>query len=180
MEKRMSLTVSDKNRMDDLILIQFQQLQLPVLNLLHSYLSIDEKHEVPTDAILSFLEFRNPGMHITIPRINKETRSIESVLYDEQVLLQKHSWGIPEPVGGTVVDPKQIDMVLVPLLAFDNNGYRVGYGKGFYDEYLSRCREDVLKIGLSYFEAVDSITDTEQFDIPLNYTVTPHRIYEFG
>jgi 5-formyltetrahydrofolate cyclo-ligase len=70
--------------------------------------------------------------------------------------------------------------VFVPLLAFDNDGYRVGYGKGFYDKFLAKCRPDVLKVGLSYFDAIDTISDRAQFDIPLNYCITPQRIYEFG
>jgi 5-formyltetrahydrofolate cyclo-ligase len=69
--------------------------------------------------------------------------------------------------------------VLVPLLAFDESGYRVGYGKGFYDRFLQQCRKDVLTVGFSYFDAIDKIEDTHQFDVPLNYCITPHRIYEF-
>jgi 5-formyltetrahydrofolate cyclo-ligase len=69
---------------------------------------------------------------------------------------------------------------LVPLLAYDLKGNRVGYGKGYYDRFLAECRPDALKIGFSYFEPEEQINDTEDFDIPLNYCVTPHRCYEFG
>jgi len=70
-------------------------------------------------------------------------------------------------------------LALIPLLAFDQHGYRVGYGKGYYDKFLSQCREDVVKIGLSFFEPVDNIDDINQFDISLNYCVTPQQVYEF-
>ncbi len=73
----------------------------------------------------------------------------------------------------------EIDLVLVPLLAFDKNGSRVGYGKGHYDKFLSQCRDDVIKIGLSFFDPADQIDDINQFDISLNYCVTPHQVFEF-
>ena len=73
----------------------------------------------------------------------------------------------------------EIDLVLVPLLAFDKNGYRVGYGKGYYDKFLSNCRPDVIKIGLSFFDAVDEIEDIDDYDLPLNFCVTPQRLYDF-
>jgi len=78
------------------------------------------------------------------------------------------------------VSESEIDLIFVPLLAFDETGNRVGYGKGFYDKFLTKCRPDAIKVGLSYFEAIDRISDSEQFDIPLNYCITPQRIYEFG
>ena len=70
-------------------------------------------------------------------------------------------------------------MVFVPMVAFDMKGYRVGYGKGFYDRYLPRCRPDVIKIGFSFFDPVDNIKDIADFDVPLNFCITPSRIYEF-
>jgi 5-formyltetrahydrofolate cyclo-ligase len=55
----------------------------------------------------------------------------------------------------------------------------VGYGKGYYDRYLKRCAQDVVKIGFSYFDAIDAIEDINEFDVPLNYCITPMRVYEF-
>ena len=70
-------------------------------------------------------------------------------------------------------------MVLVPLLAFDSKGYRVGYGKGFYDRFLKQCRNDCVKIGLSYFEPIDAINDAGEFDVPLDFCITPQKAYVF-
>ena len=88
-------------------------------------------------------------------------------------------WGITEPVGGTVVKPTDFDIVLIPLLAFDKNGHRVGYGRGFYDRYLVKCRPDCLKIGISLFDPVDLIEEVESFDIPLDIAICPAKLYDF-
>ncbi len=70
-------------------------------------------------------------------------------------------------------------MVFVPLLAFDEKGHRVGYGKGFYDKFLSECKPEVLKIGLSFFESETLISDVLTTDIQLDLCVTPSKIYNF-
>ncbi|WP_407521669.1 5-formyltetrahydrofolate cyclo-ligase [Lacibacter sp. MH-610] len=179
-EKRMQLPVADRNRFDDLLLIQFQKLVLPEILLVHTYLAMEAKKEFATDAILHYMEFQHPGVQFVIPRVNAETNELDNILHTEDLLFTTNSWGIAEPVDGTVVDAKEIDLVLVPLLAFDTAGNRVGYGKGYYDKLLAQCRRDVLKVGFSYFEPLDKIADSASFDIPLSYCVTPHRIYEFG
>lgn len=89
------------------------------------------------------------------------------------------AWGITEPVGGAVVKPTDFDIVLIPLLAFDKNGHRVGYGKGFYDRYLVNCRPDCLKIGISLFDPVDLIAEVESHDIPLDIAICPAKLYDF-
>jgi 5-formyltetrahydrofolate cyclo-ligase len=70
-------------------------------------------------------------------------------------------------------------VVFVPLLGYDVQGNRVGYGKGFYDAFLSQCKKDVVKIGLSFFEPEQEITDVLNTDIRLDYCVTPTTVYSF-
>nr|MCU0396414.1 5-formyltetrahydrofolate cyclo-ligase [Chitinophagaceae bacterium] len=89
------------------------------------------------------------------------------------------SFGVEEPLTGKPVDPGMIDLVFVPLLAFDKKGYRVGYGKGYYDRFLKRCRPDVMTLGLSLFPPVEAIGDLHTNDVPLKYCITPHKIYAF-
>ncbi len=91
--------------------------------------------------------------------------------------LMHNDYGIEEPSGGNKVMENEIDLILVPLLAFDKYGFRVGYGKGYYDKFLFQCRKDSIKIGLSYFDPVDEIEDINSFDIPLNYCVTPRKLF---
>ena len=70
-------------------------------------------------------------------------------------------------------------MVFVPLLAYDKQGNRVGYGKGFYDNFLSKCKPETIKIGLSFFPPEDKIDDVFESDVKLNFCVTDSQIFEF-
>lgn len=178
-QKRAELKDSEIEKLQDLVLIRFQQLSLPYIEYLHTYLPVHSNKEVDTFPFIDFLEFINPGLQVVVPKTDVQTNTMTGYLYNDNTVLDKNKYGIMEPEGGEVIDPAMIDLILVPLLAFDTRGNRVGYGKGYYDRFLPECREDVIKIGLSFFEAVDNIDDTDEFDIPLTYCVTPSRIYEF-
>ncbi len=142
----------------------------------HIFLQSPEKKEIDTSLILTVLQGKDKN--IVVPKAGGNTILTNYLLTDNTVLV-KNRWDIPEPAEGLIVPEEKIDVVFVPLLAFDLKGNRVGYGKGFYDNFLNRCRPEVIKIGLSSFEAVREITDVHEGDIPLNYTVTPNKIYEF-
>ena len=86
---------------------------------------------------------------------------------------------IPEPRTGVPTPDEKIDMVIVPLLAFDEQGFRVGYGKGFYDRFLKRTRPECKKVGLSYFVAEKRIDDVDAHDVPLDQCVTPEGVMQF-
>jgi 5-formyltetrahydrofolate cyclo-ligase len=176
---RLHLTATERTKFDDLLLIQFQQLTLPPLHNIMSFVPIEEKREVNTFIITDFLRFRNPGMQVCYPQTNIFQNTMQAIITDEDTEFDANEYGVPEPVQGTVLDPNALDAVLVPLLTFDKRGYRVGYGKGFYDRFLKDCRKDCIKIGLSYFEPVDLITDASGFDVPLNYCITPQTHYVF-
>ena len=105
---------------------------------------------------------------------------MQHILLTDNTKLKANSWGVPEPLDGIEVPTQKIDLVFLPLLAFDENGNRVGYGKGFYDNFLRECKEDVVKVGLSLFTAEKEITDVNGNDIPLDYCVTPEKIYSFS
>lgn len=178
-EKRRSLTSSDFETLNDLLFIRFQQARLPFIEVLHRYLPIAGRNEPETGAIAAWLGCRNPGMIELIPKADASGNELSSFPYDKNTILETNIWGIPEPTGGVPFDASRIDLVLVPLLAFDDRGYRVGYGKGFYDRFLATCRKDCIKLGLSFFGPAENIDDINDFDIPLNLCITPERIHEF-
>jgi 5-formyltetrahydrofolate cyclo-ligase len=178
-EKRLALSPAECEKMDDLLLIQFQSVNLPFLDTLLSYWPIEENNEPNTHFITEFLRFRNPEIAIAYPVADFATMTMSALAVDIDTAFTKQELNIYEPQEGRMIPPQEIDMVIVPLLAADQKGYRVGYGKGFYDKYLAACREDCIRVGLSYFEPVDSLDDCNEFDVPLSLCITPHNVYGF-
>ena len=152
---------------------------LPIWNntYFHIFLPITQHHEVNTEFILHLLSGKDK--EIIISRSDFETRSMTHYLLTDATKIKKNEYNIPEPVNGLKVPVHEIEVVFVPLLAFDKKGDRVGYGKGFYDKFLSECKPEAIKIGLSFFEAEELIDDVHEGDMQLNYCVTPNTIYEF-
>lgn len=166
--------------MDDLLLIQLQRLSFDDrVKTLLSYWPMENHAEPNTHLYTYYLENHLPEVRIAYPVINPDTAEMKAVLVHEESDFVENTYGIAEPEDGEEIPPLELDLILVPLLAFDKEGYRVGYGKGYYDRFLQNCRADVITVGFSYFEPVDKIDDTDQFDIPLNYCITPHQLYEF-
>jgi 5-formyltetrahydrofolate cyclo-ligase len=178
-EKRNGLSELTVRKMQDLLLIQFQKLDLPFITTMHSYLPVMNSREPDPQNIIRWLSFRNPGMICAVPVADFLSKEMKHIVYNENTELQLNHFDIPEPVSGEELDAETFDLVLTPLLAFDKAGYRVGYGKGFYDRFLAKCREDVISVGLSFFDAEHLIEDTNTFDKRLDFCITPERIYEF-
>nr|WP_299072142.1 5-formyltetrahydrofolate cyclo-ligase [uncultured Allomuricauda sp.] len=163
---------------DNSILLANHVLQIPIWDFFyfHIFLSIEENKEVDTLPIMTLLQGKDKN--VVIPKVSGED-SMENYLLTDNTAFKKNKWHIPEPVDGIKIPENQIDVVFVPLLAFDVKGNRVGYGKGYYDTFLLKCRPETIKIGLSLFEAEESISDIHENDVKLNYCITPKRVYKF-
>lgn len=143
----------------------------------HVFLSIQEFKEVNTETILNILSGKDKN--IVISKSNFKTLEMTHYLLTDSTVIKIGHFNIPEPVDGIEISNEKIEVVFVPLLAFDKSGYRVGYGKGFYDIFLKKCHPKTLKIGLSFFEVEDVIEDTNENDIKLDFCVTPNQVYKF-
>lgn len=143
----------------------------------HLFLSIEEQKEIHTEFILQILAGKDK--EIVVSKSNFATLGMTHFLLTDNTKFKKNEYNIPEPVDGLEVPLTKIDVVFVPLLAFDLKGNRVGYGKGFYDKFLSNCKPETIKIGLSFFEAEDKIEDISDNDIQLDFCVTPNKINFF-
>lgn len=152
----------------------------PVENLkaIHTYLPIRRQNEVDTFPIIYTLQEKFLKTHVVISRSLADTFEMEHYQWIPDMTLAINSWGILEPNPSSAIHYplSEIDLVIVPLLAFDKHGNRVGYGKGFYDRFLVKCRSNVIKVGVSFFEPIDRITDINPFDIRLDYCITPTRV----
>lgn len=134
--------------------------------------------EPDTWLIIERLRREFPHIRLSIPRINPKNDVLENFYFEGLHQLEENNWGIKQPKQGTPTEGAKIDMVLVPLLAFDKRGHRVGYGKGYYDRFLTTCRPECLKIGLSLFPPLEKIPDEAQ-DIALDGCVTPEGVLQF-
>lgn len=139
------------------------------------YMANEQLHELPLTMWFSSLEC----FQICVPKVLYAEGHMEAVLWKTDAATRKNKWGILEPLETEVVHPLSITTVVVPMLCFDKAGHRVGYGKGFYDRFLKRCTTTVRTIGVSYFDAIDRIDDVHSGDFPLDYVVTPNRVYAF-
>lgn len=171
----LSLEVVDGLSMD----IANNLLKIPIwdASFYHIFLTIEEQKEVNTDYILNILSGKDK--HIVLSKSDFETNIMTLYLLTDNTIIKKNKYNIPEPVDGIEISNNKIEVVFVPLLAFDKKGHRVGYGKGFYDTFLNACKPETIKIGLSFFEAEDAIEDVFKSDVELNYCVTPKKIYRF-
>jgi 5-formyltetrahydrofolate cyclo-ligase len=143
----------------------------------HIFLTIEEQREINTDYILNILAGKDKN--IVISKSNLEDYSMTHYLLTDSTKIKKNHYNIPEPDGGIAIASSTIDVVFIPLLAFDKTGNRIGYGKGFYDRFLANCKPETLKIGLSVFEAHPDEFEVFTSDIKLDYCVTPEKIYTF-
>jgi len=166
LEKRAQLSEADLLIRQNAVLPLLQPL-LPANRTIASFKAIPHRNELSLDSLIGDFAF---------PRVLSEDVSME--MAKSPNFVNSH-WGILEPVGGVVLNPSDFDIVLIPLLAFDLAGNRVGYGKGFYDRYLVNCRPNCLKIGISLFDPVTLIEDVEGHDIRLDIAICPAQLYDF-
>lgn len=178
-KKRLEISDKEKAKLDDLLLIQFQKIPFYNAEVLLSYFPMPHTAEPDTHLFTRFLQHMIPGLQTAYPVTDFSTATMDAFLVDDDTEFAENAFHITEPKSDEMAQANSIDIVFVPMLICDINGNRVGYGKGFYDRYLAQCREDVVKIGFSYFEPVDAINDTHEFDIPLDYCITPQNFYEF-
>ena len=154
-------------------------LKLPIWDFsnYHMFLTIDELKEVNTDFIINVLAGKDK--HIVISKTILKTLKMINYLLTDSTVIKKSNFNIPEPIDGIEVPHNKIEVAFIPLLAYDRQGNRVGYGKGFYDVFLSQCKHEIVKVGLSFFEPEKAIDDILESDIPLDYCVTPKEIFKF-
>lgn len=173
--KRKELTSAEINSLSLKIFENLKSMSIWNFHVFHLFLSIRQLNEVNTDPILQYLY--SLQKRVVVPKvINNEMIGVE---IGKDVEIEIGKFNVPEPKSSEEFNPKEIEVMFVPLLVCDQNGNRVGYGAGYYDEFLKECRSDLLKIGISFFEPISSIEDINSMDVPLDYCVTPVGIVSF-
>lgn len=176
LKERLSLSEQEYKQLSELLLNQFKTLDFSYVQTIHIFLPITEKKEPNTFLLIEWLAEKHPSIKIIVPKANFETALMTNHEYLGVNDLQKNFYNILEPQMGNIHNG-EIEMVLIPFLAFDRQGYRVGYGKGFYDRFLENI--NAQKIGLSLSSAIEKIDDVNEHDIRLDLCITPTEIIKF-
>ena len=173
--KRSSLTNTEILSLE----IANKTLEIDIWNLqnYHVFFPIEKHKEVDSKLIIQIAQGKDKN--VILPKLNLESKTIDSFLLTDSTPMKTNHLGISEPLNGIQINNNQIDLVFVPLLAFDNIGHRVGYGRGYYDKFLSKCPR-AIKVGLSYFDPINKIEDINSKDIKLDYCITPNKVYKFS
>lgn len=167
------LAEASKNICDRLIsAMQWENL------LVHVFIPIQRFDEPNTWPLIRSL-WERPDVAVCTSVSDLTNHSLSHFELTPSTPLKQNKWGIEEPQNGKEVSSSDIDRVIIPLLAYDKSGHRVGYGRGFYDRFLAECRTDVEKIGVSFFAPEEEIRDTSSLDIRLSACVTPKEVYHF-
>lgn len=177
-QKRNELSPAVKDRLEDLMLIQFQSLHLDIPDMVMTYAPIEAQNEYNPVLIEEHCFFKNPAATLVFPVVDHAANDLKAFAVKEDTFFDLNEYDIAEPMNGKATLPEAIGLIIVPLLAFDEKGYRVGYGKGYYDKFIKLCRPGTLKIGFSFF-GPEAIDDANDLDEKLDLCITPECIYTF-
>jgi 5-formyltetrahydrofolate cyclo-ligase len=176
-QKRSAISLQEKEKLEDLMLIQFQELNLPCAYLL-SYAPIEKNNEYNPFLAEEFMAFKNHNVQLLYPVIERQTQTMQAAKINSSTSFKLNSLQIAEPINPVFVAANKIDVLFVPLLAFSELGYRVGYGKGYYDKFITLCKPDIICVGFSFFEPIE-ISDVNEHDKKLDFCITPNKVYSF-
>jgi len=142
---------------------------------IHCYVSMNDRKEVDTHLLLRHM--LSSGKNVIVPVMHMDDVSLTHIQISRMNDLSPNDWGVPEPTIGRRVRVSEIDLVIVPMLGGDLQKNRIGYGKGFYDRFLSRV--DCPKIGLTFdLGIVENGIPVEEYDVSLDKIITEKRVVE--
>ena len=175
-KKRLSLTKQEVDHLSQRVCEQLDKLSIWRLKHYHIFISISKYNELDTSSIINKL--KSEKKIIIVPKISNN--ELVHVAIDDETEFSLNEYGIKEPNDGNHFIIENLDIIFIPLLAFDIEGHRVGYGKGYYDRFLKLTNNSTLKIGLSFFDPINKILDIDDNDVKLDYCVTPKQVHKFN
>lgn len=178
LDKRKSFSKQEIEEFSQSISDSFFDVFEPKNEKIHCFLPILSKNEINTNIIIQRL-FSETDCSVITSKSDFSTLEMKHFVINEQTQFEEDHYGIPSPVNAQEIGSFEIDWVVVPLICFDSRGFRVGYGKGFYDRFIVRCRSDIKIIGLSIFNPIERVSDINEFDKPLDFCITPNTVHHF-
>lgn len=177
LEKRNNLSKDEISLFSKRIFQNFINYFKPVSDRkIHIFIPIEKFKEINTQIFIDFFLSRN--IKVFVPKI-VDTKLISVEIFSD-TQFETNNWGISEPVSNEDSEVLDFNFVITPLLYCDFKGNRVGYGKGFYDQFFENISKNSKKIGVNYFNPDDMIDDVWENDIPLDYLVTPTEVLSFS
>ena len=172
--KRKNIDTAKKEDMDKKIVDKFYESKYyKEAKNIFIYISYDS--EIDTKEIINKALIDNKRVYV--PRTEFKTRLMDAVEIASLDNLIESEYGILEPsIEESHIEPNELDLIVVPGVAFDRNGGRMGYGAGFYDRYFKKIGKDnikkIEKLALAYdFQILDKIPMNEQ-DVPVSHIIT--------
>lgn len=141
---------------------------------LHCYVSMQKRHEVNTIPFIKELLDQDKKLAVPVTDFQKNVLHSRYITRFED--LQENKWGVLEPVAGEIAKPGEFDLVIVPMVGGDYNKNRIGYGKGFYDRFLSESGGAAVAVGLLFEDCLVESIPIEEFDIPMDKLITEERV----
>ena len=175
-KKRFSLTKQEVDDLSQRVFKQLDKLNIWKLKHYHIFISILKYNELDTSFIINKL--KSEQKIIIVPKISNN--ELVHIAINDETEFGLNEYGIKEPNDGNHFIIENLDIIFIPLLAFDIEGHRVGYGKGYYDRFLKLTNNSTLKIGLSFFDPINKILDIDDNDVKLDYCVTPKQVHKFN
>ena len=170
-QKRKDLTEIQIKGLQENIYQQIYNLDLSTVKNVHLFLFMPKFKEIDTTPLITY--FRNKNKRIVISKCNFKDNTLSHFYLEENTVISLNKFGVLEPLAAELVEENKLDLIFIPMLISDDKKFRVGYGKGFYDRFLSNCRKDAKFIGLNFFSPIKAIEDKNEFDIPLHQVIYP-------
>ena len=179
LEKRLKLSETAYEKLNEGLLQQFTSLNFVGITAVHVFLPLLRTKEPDTWLLIKYLQKKHPEIKRVFPKADFKEKTLTNFVDDDKLIVRDNNFGIPEPISGNEFFIDKNSIVIVPLLIFDLNGNRVGYGGGFYDRFLSNCKAGTQFIGLSLFDPVEVVADADELDVKLHQCITPQKIWKF-
>ena len=133
-------------------------------------------NEVSTDEIVE--QALDRGKSLVLPRVSGE--ELEFVLIESPAELVSGTFGVKEPKGSHLVPVEKVDLIVVPGVAFDQRGHRLGYGRGYYDRALAKCQSHCIKVGFAYDSQLVEELPATDYDETLSMLITESQTLNFS
>lgn len=169
-EKRDNIHKEEKAVMDKNIIFSLKEKEF-YKNSKNIFIYLGFGSEIDTMSYIQ--DFINDGKHIFIPRIDIKTKKMEAVEITSLDGLKENKYGILEPDNNKEEFYKNnLELIILPGVAFDHSGRRIGYGGGYYDRYLEDIDKRIIKVALIYdFQLLENVP-AEEHDIKADYIIT--------